>query len=160
MKNNVLCARLFFILLSIISVKHQNMNIFWKRYFFSCLLSPNIAKFGRKFFTLIASFQKEKYFFHQCSASKLRLISFNTNSIGKNPKGRQVLLYLKKKNPDLIITIDTRFSKDIENLVKTEWDGNVLFSSFDSQSRGVAIFVKRNLPLKILDQFFFFTILI
>ena len=56
----------------------------------------------------------------------------------------------------MIITIDTRFSKDIENLVKTEWDGNVLFSSFDSQSRGVAIFVKRNLPLKILDQFFFF----
>ena len=89
------------------------------------------------------------------SASKLRLISFNTNSIGKNPKRRQVLLYLKKKNPDLIITIDTRFSKDIENLVKTEWDGNVLFSSFDSQSRGVAIFVKRNLPLKILDKFFF-----
>ena len=87
------------------------------------------------------------------SASKLRLISFNTNSIGKNPKRRQVLLYLKKKNPDLIITIDTRFSKEIENLVKTEWDGQVLFSSFDSQSRGVAIFVKRNLPLKILDQF-------
>ena len=87
------------------------------------------------------------------SASKLRIISFNVNSIGRNPKRRQVFHFLQKKNPDLLITIDTRFSKEIENCVKTEWGGQVFFSSFDSQSRGVAIFVKKNLPLKILDRF-------
>ena len=27
------------------------------------------------------------------------------------------------------------------------------FSSFDSQSRGVAIFIRKNLPIKVLDQF-------
>ena len=68
------------------------------------------------------------------SASKLRFICFNVNSIGKNPKRRQVLHFLRKKNPDLLITIDTRFSKEIENSVKTEWGSQVLFSSFDSQS--------------------------
>ena len=87
------------------------------------------------------------------SASKLKIISFNVNSIGKQPKRRQVLHFIKKKNPDLLVTIDTRFSKEIENCVKTEWGSSVFFSSFDSQSRGVAIFVKKNLPLKILDQF-------
>ena len=87
------------------------------------------------------------------SASKLKIISFKANSIGKNPKRRQVLHFLQKKNPDLLITIDTRFSKDIENTVKTEWGSQVLFSSFDSQSRGVAIFIKKNLPLKVLDKF-------
>ena len=87
------------------------------------------------------------------SASKLRIISFNVNSIGKNPKRRQVFHFLQKKNPDLLITVDTRFSKEIENCVKAEWGGQAFFSSFDSQSRGVAIFVKKNLPLKILDRF-------
>ena len=88
-----------------------------------------------------------------CSASKLKIISFNANSIGKHPKRRQVLCFLKKKNPDLLLIVDTRFSKDIENSVKTEWGGQVLFSSFSSQSRGVAIFIRKNLPIKILDKF-------
>ena len=82
------------------------------------------------------------------SASKLRIISLNCNSIGKNPKRRQVFHFLQKKNPDLLITIDTRFSKEIENCVKTEWGGQVYFSSYDSQSRGVAIFVKKKFATK------------
>ena len=87
------------------------------------------------------------------SASKLRIISFNANSIGKQPKRRQVLCFLQRKNPDLLIIVDTRFSKDIENSVKAEWGGQVLFSSFSSQARGVGIFIKKNLPVKILDKF-------
>ena len=87
------------------------------------------------------------------SASNLKLVCFNLNSIGKNPKRRQVLHFLRKKNPDILITIDTRFSNEIENSVKTEWGGQVFFSSFDSQSRGVAIFIKNNLPIKILDTY-------
>ena len=82
------------------------------------------------------------------SASKLKIIAFNANSIGKQPKRRQVLCFLRKKDPDLLVIVDTRFSKDIENSVKAEWGGQVLFSSFSSQARGVAIFVKKNLPLK------------
>ena len=88
-----------------------------------------------------------------CSASKLKIISFNANSIGKHPKRRQVLCFLEKKNPDLFIVVDTRFSKEVENSVKSEWSGQVLFSSFTSQSRGVAIFIKKNLPVKVLDKF-------
>ena len=87
------------------------------------------------------------------SASKLKLVAFNANSIGKNPKRRQVLHFLKKKNPDLLVVVDTRFSKEVENTVKVEWGSQVLFSSFSSQSRGVAIFIKKDLPLKILDKF-------
>jgi len=38
---------LFFILLSIVSVNHQNMNIFWQNYFFSAyyrLILQNLAE--------------------------------------------------------------------------------------------------------------------
>ena len=78
-----------------------------------------------------------------CSASKLRVIAFNANSIGKQPKRRQVLCFLERKKPDLVVVVDTCFSKDIENSVKAEWGGQVLFSSFTSQSRGVAVFIKK-----------------
>ena len=85
--------------------------------------------------------------------SKLRLLGFNANSIGKQPKRRQVLKFLEKKNPDILIIVDTRFSTEIENAVKVEWGGQVLFSSFSSQSRGVSIFIKKTLPIKIVDKF-------
>ena len=87
------------------------------------------------------------------SASKLKIIGFNSNSIGKQPKRRQVLNFLRKKNPDLLVVVDTRIAKNVENTVKEEWGGQVLYSSFDSQSRGVAMFIKKNLPIKILDKF-------
>ena len=87
------------------------------------------------------------------SASKFKVIGFNCNSIGKNPKRSKVLHFLRKKNPDLLIVVDTRIASNIQNTVKEEWGGQVLFSSFDSQSRGVALFIKKNLPIKILVKF-------
>jgi exonuclease III len=61
----------------------------------------------------------------------------------------QVLHFLKKKRPDILIIADTRLAKEIENNVKAEWGGHAFFSSFDSQSRGVATFMQKNLPVKI-----------
>ena len=87
------------------------------------------------------------------SASSFRFLAFNSNSIGRNPKRNQVFHFLKKKNADFIVVTDTRIAKEIENVVKAEWNGHAYFSSFDSQSRGVAIFMKKNLPVKILDNF-------
>ena len=86
------------------------------------------------------------------SASSLIVKSFNVNSIGKNPKRREIFNFLNKKIGDIIILVDTRFSKNIENTVKEEWGSNVYFSSFSSQSRGVAIFFKKNIPVEVLDQ--------
>ena len=37
--------------------------------------------------------------------------------------------------------------------MKTEWGGPAYFSSFDSQSRGIAIFIKKDLPFQLLDSF-------
>ena len=61
--------------------------------------------------------------------------------------------FLRKKNSDILILVDTRLSKDIENQVKAEWGGHAFFSSFSSQARGIAIFIKKDLPIKILDNF-------
>ena len=49
--------------------------------------------------------------------------------------------------------VDTRLSKEFENQVRTEWGGQVFFSSFSSQARGVTIFFRKDLPVIILDHF-------
>ena len=86
------------------------------------------------------------------SASKLRLLSFNPNSIGKNPKRAQIIQAIKKKNPNIILFSDTRISADIEPLVKSEWGGKANFASFTSQARGVAIFFSKGLPIDIIED--------
>ena len=87
------------------------------------------------------------------SASSLKIFSFNANSIGKNPKRQTVFHHLKKKNPDIVVTCDTRICKAIENVVREEWGGICIFNSFSSQARGIAIFIKKNFPVNVLDKF-------
>ena len=83
------------------------------------------------------------------TASSLKIRSFNVNSIGKKQKRQQVFHALKKKQNDIFILVDTRIEKSIENIVKCEWDGPAFFSSFNSQSRGVAILFNKNCPFKL-----------
>ena len=85
-------------------------------------------------------------------ASALSIRSYNARSIGKNPKRRHILHYIKEKNDDINIIVDTRFSKNIENKVKADWGGHAFFSSFSSEARGVAIFIKKGLAIDILDK--------
>ena len=86
------------------------------------------------------------------SASKLKIFGFNPNSIGRNPKRAKILHSLKNKGADIVLLSDTRISKDIEALVKSEWGGQANFSSFTSQARGVAIFFKKDLAIKVLEN--------
>ena len=51
------------------------------------------------------------------TASALTLRSYNARSIGKNPKRRHILHYLKEKDDDINIIVDTRFAKSIENKI-------------------------------------------
>lgn len=88
------------------------------------------------------------------SASSLKILSYNANSIGKNPKRQQVLNFLKTKNKDIYVVLDTRFDKNIEAGIRNDWGGEVIFNSKNSQSRGVAIFFRKNLPVEILNTFF------
>ena len=87
------------------------------------------------------------------SATKFKIVCFNANSIGKNPKRQKILKFLLDKNPDFVLINDTRLGKNTETAVRDEWEGRCIFNSFNSQARGVAIFLKKNNPAKILDSF-------
>ena len=87
------------------------------------------------------------------SASSIKVYSFNANSIGRNPKRQTVFHHLKKKNPDIILACDTRICNEIENVVKEEWGGHCILNSLSSQARGIAIFIKKDFPVTVLDKF-------
>ena len=87
------------------------------------------------------------------SASGFRILEFNANSIGTNPKRSKVLNYMRKKNPDFLIVTDSRICPTIENIIREEWGGTCIFNSFSSQSRGVAILLKTGNLAKVLDEF-------
>ena len=88
----------------------------------------------------------------QQSVSSLQLLSFNPNSIGKNPKRSEVFQFLRNKHPDIIFISDSRISKEIEPVVRTEWEGQAVFASYTSQARGVAILFRKDLAIEILDN--------
>jgi exonuclease III len=91
----------------------------------------------------------------QNSASKFKLLSFNPNSVGKNPKRHKIFNAFKRKNPDILMLSDTRIAKDIENVVKSEWGGQSFFASFSSQARGCAIFFKKDFPAEVVQDSIF-----
>ena len=64
-----------------------------------------------------------------------------------------MLYFLNQQSADILIITDTRLAKDTENKVRVEWGGNAQFASYDSQSRGVTILFKKELPVEILDSF-------
>ena len=53
----------------------------------------------------------------------------------------------------IICLQDTHFTKSIENIISNEWGYSVIFNSFDSRSRGVAVFFRNNFEFKIHNTF-------
>ena len=64
-------------------------------------------------------------------------------------KRRDVLHYVRSKPSSIIFLQDTHLTKEIESTVRSEWGYECIFSSFTSQSRGVAILFKNNFEFKL-----------
>ena len=81
--------------------------------------------------------------------TELKIESFNCNSIGKFNKRNQLFSFLKKKDANILILVDTRIDPSIENTVKSEWGAQCFFSSLSSQQRGVAIFFQKGFTCEV-----------
>lgn len=86
-------------------------------------------------------------------ADQIKICSLNCQGLGDQTKRRDVLRYLRKSKYSILCLQDTHFSKRNERIIENEWGYRVLFNSFDSQSRGVAIFFNNNFELRILSSY-------
>lgn len=79
----------------------------------------------------------------------LTIMSLNTQGLGNYQKRRDVFQYLKQKHFSIYCLQDTHFDKKSEKQIRSEWGYECFFSSFSSQSRGVAILLNNNFDFKV-----------
>ena len=68
-------------------------------------------------------------------------------------KRRDVMNYLRDKSYSIICLQDTHFTPAMNNFVRSEWGYEAYFSSYSSQSRGVAILFKNNFEFTIHSKY-------
>ena len=84
---------------------------------------------------------------------KISICSLNCQGLGDPRKRRDVLDHLKSKDFSILCLQDTHFTKKIENVIRSEWGYKVFFNSFNSQSRGVAIFLRNNFDITVHNSY-------
>ena len=82
--------------------------------------------------------------------SDIKILSVNCQGLGSSQKRIDVFNYLKSKNCHIYCLQDIHFTKLKENSLRSEWNnGECIFSSYSSNSRGVGIFFNNNIDVKI-----------
>ena len=80
---------------------------------------------------------------------KVSFVSLNTRGLADPSKRRDVFSHLRQKKYSIICLQDTHFTKSLERVITSEWGYKVWFSSFRSNSRGVAILFKNDIEFKV-----------
>ena len=79
----------------------------------------------------------------------LSICSMNCRGLANPAKRRDVFHYLKNKQYSVYCLQDVHFDKNMEVIVRNEWGLGCYFSSFRSNSRGVAILFNNNFQYKV-----------
>ena len=79
---------------------------------------------------------------------------FNCNGLANNQKRELVLEWLSGKDDNIIFLQETHSTLETEQLWRSKWHGEILFSHGSSNSTGVAILIKKEAhhELKIIKQ--------
>ena len=81
----------------------------------------------------------------------LRILTCNVNGIRDNTKRKNIFQYLQKSNSNIILLQETHSSPSTNNIWSKEWDGKIIWNSGTNFKCGVAILIKNNTNIKILQ---------
>ena len=84
---------------------------------------------------------------------KIKIISLNCRGINCLKKRRDVFNYIRAKNYSIICLQDTHITSSIENIVESEWGYKTIYSSYKSNSRGVALLFKNNFEFVVHNTY-------
>ncbi len=83
----------------------------------------------------------------------IKIVSANCQGLNDVRKRNDVFQYLKNKRGNIYCLQDTHFTEKLENKIKQEWGSStVIFSSYTSNSRGVAILFLDNFEFQVLKK--------
>ena len=75
--------------------------------------------------------------------------SRNVNGLGSTSKRQSFFELFKASKANVFLIQETHSTKEVEEIWKTEWEGDIHFSHGTSNTTGVAILIKKNTPLNI-----------
>lgn len=73
----------------------------------------------------------------------LKLVSLNTNGIQSKAKRRAIFKNCREAKFEFCLLQETHSTQDMEMIWRSEWGGQILFAHGESNSRGVAILVRK-----------------
>ena len=83
------------------------------------------------------------------SASTCKLTSLNVRGIGNFKKRKMIFTWCRKQRSDFIFLQETHLKNDSETCWKSEWRREIVIAHGSSNSRGVAIRVKKGVDCTI-----------
>ena len=83
------------------------------------------------------------------TAAVLRYLTWNTNGINDPTKHKKVLNFLRNHRIDIALLQETHLTDAEHAKLTRQWQGQIFYSSFTSQSRGVATLIGKNVPLQV-----------
>ena len=85
---------------------------------------------------------------------KFHFVSLNVRGIRERLKRKKIFLWLNRQKCDIAFLQETFLTKDIEQTVSHEWKGFCVFDHGTNHSKGVAILMRKDLPININDTYF------
>ena len=83
----------------------------------------------------------------------LHICSINTNGLQQSEKRQRLIEWLKQQQCNILLMQETHFSQNIENKLIQDFKGGLYQSNGTSNSRGVAIWIKKNVEFKLIDEY-------
>ena len=78
-----------------------------------------------------------------------KLLSLNAQGIRTFEKRKAIFSWLSKSGADICFLQETYSTRDVENIWKNQWRGNLFFSHGTCHSKGVLVLVKGNLDFNL-----------
>ena len=82
----------------------------------------------------------------------LKLCTFNCRGIQDHVKRRKIFHYLRVIDCDIIFLQETHSSVNDEKMWKSQWGEHIWFSSGSSNSKGVAILIRKSVSLEFHSE--------
>ena len=82
----------------------------------------------------------------------IKIGSVNCRGLSSDKIKRRDIFLNCRNNYDITFLIDTHCTKEVERYWAAEWGYTIKFSSFSSNSRGVAILFRNSFKLNILNE--------
>ena len=86
-------------------------------------------------------------------SNTLNLFNFNARGLGDRKKRMAVFLWLKSKGSGVYLLQECHSTANSEQIWQQDWDGRIEFSHGNSNCRGVAILITKNVPIDISSVF-------